>query len=151
MMWDKNLISFFPIWISNCLGTVFEKSVFSPMLCGAHLCIVSRVYCLACYSITVALWYYRCTNIILIYHSFRVNVYMMIQIFTLFYICFLSSKPVLNLLLSLKMYPWNHFEFSIHTDISLLSHHLFSIFNIFWMRRKSTFCASQISRTMLTW
>lgn len=137
-MWDRNLISFFPIWISNCLGTVFEKSAFSPMLCGAHLCIVSRVYCLARYSITGVLWYYPCTNIILIYHSFIVNVYMMIQIFTLFIFVFLIQQTCLKSLIKFKNVSVESFWiFHTYRYISLLSHHIFShVWFFFFLNEK---------------
>lgn len=54
MIWDRYLISFSPIWISNFLGTIFEKSVFYLILCT-----VSRDYCLAGYS--MALLYFMIT------------------------------------------------------------------------------------------
>lgn len=127
-MWDRYLISFSPIWISNFLGTIFEKSVFYLILCR----ITSALYQ---ESIAWLATPWHCC-ILLSLHQSNTNLINILFIVGLdiwwckysnkccFYIYFVPNKVVRIFFLHLKIYG-NFFNF-LHAQLYLTDDFFFS-------------------------
>lgn len=120
-MWDRYLISFPPIWISNFLGTIFEKSVFYLILCR----ITSALYRESIAWLAIP-WH---CSILLSLHQCNTNLINILFIVGLdiwwckysnkccFYIYFVPNKLVRTFFLHLKFYLRKFFQFSTCTVI----------------------------------